>query len=208
MNAPSALITDPMAVFAYIAAALGIVFWASTLPNLKKFFNIIPPIILAYFVPTLSTTFGITPMASPAYDWMRTYLLPIALLLLMITVDLKAIMRLGPMALIMMVTGTVGIIIGGPIALAVFGTWLPEDAWKGFAALAGSWIGGTANMVAMAESVGTPDSLMGPVIVIDTVVGYGWMGLLLFFSAWQSRFDKWNNAKRGGLEDAQRPRTG
>ncbi len=204
MNAPSALITDPMAVFAYIAAALGIVFWASTLPNLKKFFNIIPPIILAYFVPTLSTTFGITPMASPAYDWMRTYLLPIALLLLMITVDLRAIMRLGPMALIMMVTGTVGIIIGGPIALAVFGTWLPEDAWKGFAALAGSWIGGTANMVAMAESVGTPDSLMGPVIVIDTVVGYGWMGLLLFFSAWQSRFDKWNNAKRGGLEDAQR----
>ncbi len=130
MNAPSALITDPMAVFAYIAAALGIVFWASTLPNLKKFFNIIPPIILAYFVPTLSTTFGITPMASPAYDWMRTYLLPIALLLLMITVDLRAIMRLGPMALIMMVTGTVGIIIGGPIALAVFGTWLPEDAWK------------------------------------------------------------------------------
>ena len=203
-EATTALITDPMAVFAYIAAALGIVFWASTLPNLKKFFRIIPPIILAYFVPTISTTIGITPMASPAYDWMRTYLLPIALLLLMITVDLKAIMRLGPVALIMMVTGTVGIIIGGPIALAVFGAWLPEDAWKGFAALAGSWIGGTANMVAMKESVGTPDSLMGPVIVIDTVVGYGWMGLLLFFSAWQARFDKWNNAKRGGLEDAQR----
>ena len=59
-------------------------------------------------------------------------------------------------------------------------------------------------MVAMKESVGTPDSLMGPVIVIDTVVGYGWMGLLLFFSAWQAKFDKWNNAKRGSLEDAQR----
>ncbi len=204
MDNTTALITDPMAVFAYIAAALGIVFWASTLPNLKKFFRVIPPIILAYFVPTLSTTVGITPMASPAYDWMRAYLLPIALLLLMITVDLKAIMRLGPVALIMMLAGTVGIIVGGPIALGVFGAWLPEDAWKGFAALAGSWIGGTANMVAMAESVGTPDSLMGPVIVIDTVVGYGWMGLLLFFSAWQTRFDKWNNADRRGLEDAQR----
>jgi len=204
MDNTTALITDPMAVFAYIAAALGIVFWASTLPNLKKFFRIIPPIILAYFVPTLSTTVGITPMASPAYDWMRAYLLPIALLLLMITVDLRAIMRLGPVALIMMLAGTVGIIVGGPIALGVFGAWLPEDAWKGFAALAGSWIGGTANMVAMAESVGTPDSLMGPVIVIDTVVGYGWMGLLLFFSAWQTRFDKWNNADRRGLEDAQR----
>ena len=203
MNDTSALITDPMAVFAYIAAALGIVFWASTLPNLKKFFRIIPPIILAYFVPTLSTTVGITPMASPAYDWMRAYLLPIALLLLMITVDLKAIIRLGPMALVMMLTGTAGIIVGGPIALAVFGSWLPADAWKGFAALAGSWIGGTANMVAMAESVGTPDSLMGPVIVIDTVVGYGWMGALLFFSAWQGKFDTWNRADRSALESAQ-----
>lgn len=203
-EAPTALITDPMGVFAYLAAALGIVFWASTLPNLRKFFNIIPPIILAYFVPTLSTTFGVTPIASPAYDWMRAYLLPIALLLLMITVDLRAIMRLGPMALIMMVAGTVGIILGGPIALAVFGAWLPEDAWKGFAALAGSWIGGTANMVAMKESVGTPDSLMGPIIVIDTVVGYGWMGVMLFFSGWQTRFDRWNNANRTGLENAER----
>lgn len=53
------------------------------------------------------------------------------------------------MAIIMMLAGTVGIIIGGPIALAVFGQWLPPDAWKGFAALSGSWISGTANLVAM-----------------------------------------------------------
>ncbi len=117
---------------------------------------------------------------------MRAYLLPIDLLLLMITVDLRAIMRLGKMALIMMLAGTAGIIIGGPIALAVFGSWLPPDMWKGFAALAGSWIGGTANMVAMAESVDTPTSLMGPVIVIDTVVGYGWMGVLLLLIASQA----------------------
>jgi uncharacterized membrane protein len=203
MSETTALITDPMGVFAWIAAMLGMVFFLSTLPPLKKFFNIIPPIILAYFIPTLSTAFGILPIASPTYDWMRAYLLPIALLLLMITVDLKAILRLGPMALIMMVTGTVGIILGGPIALAAFGAWLPEEAWKGFAALSGSWIGGTANMVAIAESVGTPDSLMGPVIVIDTVVGYGWMGVLLFLSAWQARFDTWNRADRRGLDAAQ-----
>ena len=165
-DAPTSFLTDPMAVFAWIAAALGTVFYLSTLPRFKKFFNIIPPIILAYFIPTLSTAFGIIPISSPAYGWMRAYLLPIALLLLMITVDLRAILRLGPMALIMMVTGTVGIILGGPIALTVFGAWLPEEAWKGFAALSGSWIGGTANMVAIAESVGTPDSLMGPVIVL------------------------------------------
>ena len=85
--------------------------------------------------------------------------------------------------------GTLGIVLGGPIVYLVFGSLLPEEAWKGLAALSGSWIGGTANMVAIAESVGTPDAVMGPVIVVDTVVGYSWTGVLLFFSGWQ-RFNE------------------
>jgi uncharacterized membrane protein len=159
------------------------------LPRFKRFFEITPPVIYAYFLPTISTTLGIIPQASPAYEWMTRYLLPTALVLLMITVDLKSIVRLGPMALVMVVAGSVGIILGAPIALLLFGGFLPEEAWKAFAALSGSWIGGSANMVAIAESVGTPDSLMGPIIVVDTAVGYGWMGVLLFLSTWQYLFD-------------------
>jgi uncharacterized membrane protein len=104
----------------------------------------------------------------------------------------------------MMLAGTAGIVIGGPIALLVFGGWLPEEAWKGFAALSGSWIGGTANLVAMAESVGTPDSIMGPIIVVDTVVGYGWMGVLLFFSGWQKRIDTRIGADTTTIEETNR----
>ncbi|MBW3554881.1 MAG: DUF819 family protein, partial [Gemmatimonadetes bacterium] len=201
MDPTTALLTDPMAVFAYLAAVLGFIFWLSGIPRLARLFEITPPVIYAYFVPTLSTTFGITPAASPAYDWMIRYLLPVALLLLMITIDLRSVAKLGWMALIMVVAGTLGIVVGGPIALLLFGGWLPEDAWMGFAALSGSWIGGTANMVAIAESVGTPDSLMGPIIVVDTVVGYGWMGVLLFFSAWQQRFDRRTGARTAALEE-------
>jgi uncharacterized membrane protein len=102
----------------------------------------------------------------------------------------------------MMVTGTIGIVIGAPIALLVFGPWLPDDAWMGFAALSGSWIGGTANMLAMAESVGTSDAMMGPIIVVDTVVGYGWMGVLLFLSAFQTRWDTRINAHTEAIEQA------
>ena len=201
-DSTAAFLNDPVGVFGYLATVLGLVFWASRRRRLKRFFSVVPPIILAYFIPTLSTTAGITPMDSAAYAWMRSYLLPVALLLLMISIDLRAILKLGRMALIMMLAGTAGIVLGGPVALLAFGAWLPPDAWKGFAALAGSWIGGTANMVAMAESVGTPDTLMGPVIVVDTVVGYGWMGVLLFLSAWQARFDAWNDAKRDALRAA------
>ncbi len=200
----TALLTDPMAIFAYLAVVLGVVFWLSSIPRLSKLFELTPPVIYAYFIPTISTTVGITPGASPAYDWMVRYLLPVALVLLMITIDLRSVARLGAMALIMVVAGTLGIVIGAPVTMAVFGPFLPPDAWTGLAALSGSWIGGTANMVAIAESVGTPDSLMGPIIVVDTVVGYGWMGVLLFFSGWQHKWDRRIDAHTEALEETNR----
>jgi uncharacterized membrane protein len=204
MEESTALLTDPMAVFAYLAAVLGFIFWLSGMPRLQKVFEITPPVIYAYFIPTLSTTLGITPASSATYDWMIRYLLPVALILLMITIDLKSVAKLGGMALIMVVAGTLGIVVGAPLALLVFGPFLPEGAWMGLAALSGSWIGGTANMVAIAESVGTPDSLMGPVIVVDTVVGYGWMGVLLLFSGWQHRWDRKIDAHTEALEETNR----
>ncbi|HEU5209418.1 MAG TPA: DUF819 family protein [Longimicrobiales bacterium] len=204
MQETTALLNDPMQVFGFLAGVIALVFWLSGIPRLKKLFDVLPPVLFAYFVPTLATTFGITPPTSPAYDWMRAYLLPIALLLLMITFDLRAIMRLGRVALIMMLTGTVGIIIGAPVAFLVFGPFLPENAWQGFAALSGSWIGGSANMVAIAESVGLPPADLGPFIVVDTVVGYGWMAVLLFLSSFQERFDRWNRADRTAIEETNR----
>jgi uncharacterized membrane protein len=198
------LLTEPMAIFAYLAGVLGVVFWLSGVPRLAGFFQVIPPVLFAYFVPTISTALGITPVSSPLYGWMVRFLLPVALLLLMITVDLKSIIKLGPLALAMMVAGTIGVILGGAVSLALFGPLLPELAWTGFAALTGSWIGGTANMVAIAESVGTPESIFGPIIVVDTVVGYGWMGVLLFLSAYQTKFDRRTGARVAAVEETNR----
>lgn len=200
----TALLSDPMAVFAFLAMLVALIFWASGLERLKKTFEVIPPVIYVYFLPMFATTFGITPSSSPAYEWMTSYLLLFALLLLMISIDIKSIMRLGPTALFMVVAGTVGIIVGGPIALLVFKEFLPADAWTGFAALSGSWIGGTANMVAIAESVGTPESAFGPIIVVDTVVGYGWMGVLLVFSGYQALFDRRTGARTAAIEETNR----
>ncbi|UCF20825.1 MAG: DUF819 family protein [Gemmatimonadota bacterium] len=198
------MIREPTALFAYLAALLGAIFWLSNRPRLRPLFRITPPVIYAYFLPTLSTSLGITPMASPVYDWMIRYLLPFCLILLMVTVDLPAITRLGGLALVMMLAGTLGIVVGGPLTLLVLGRWLPADTWMGMAALSGSWIGGAPNMVAIKESVGTPDSVMGPIIVVDTAVGYGWMGVLLFLSAWQARFDRFARADVRALEAVNR----
>jgi uncharacterized membrane protein len=80
------------------------------------------------------------------------------------------------------------------VSLLIFGSFLPEDAWMGLGALSGSWIGGSANMVAVGKSIGTSDDLFGNMIVIDTLVGYGWMGVVIFISGYQKAIDKWNNA--------------
>ena len=198
------LLNDPMAIFAFLAMIVAFVFWISELPRFRKTFEVIPPVIYIYFLPMLATTAGITPASSPAYDWMTRYLLLFALLLLMISIDLRSVAKLGPIALFMVVAGTTGIVIGGPISLMLFKGFLPADAWTGFAALSGSWIGGTANMVAIAESVGTPESAFGPIIVVDTVVGYGWMGVLLVFAGSQARFDRWNNANNSAIEETNK----
>ena len=200
----TALINDPMAVFAFLAAIVALVFWLSDLPRLRGFFEVVPPVIFVYFLPMLATTAGITPQASPLYDWTVPYLLLFALLLLMVSVDVPSILKLGGMALFMVVAGTVGIVIGGPVSLLIFQNWLPADAWTGFAALSGSWIGGTANMVAIAESVGTSPDAMGPVIVVDTVVGYGWMGVLIAMVGLQHRYDKRTRARTAAVEETNR----
>ena len=198
---PQVFFADPMSVFAFLATLVAVIFWLSGVKKFEKFFEYVPPVIFVYFVPMFATTFGLTPATSASYDFTTRYFLPLALFLLMISIDLKSVAKLGPMALFMVTAGTLGIIVGGPIALMLFGGALPDDAWTGFAALSGSWIGGTANMVAIAESVGTPESAFGPIIVVDTVVGYGWMGVLLFFSAWQKRFDSWTRADTKAIEE-------
>jgi len=195
----AALITEPTQVAALLAAVLAAVFALSRLEAFKKLFDIVPPVLWAYFVPMLLTTFGVTPETNGAYEWFGYVLLPLALFLLMITIDLRAIASLGRLALIMLLVGTFGIVIGGPIAYLAVGQFIGDpDAWKGLAALSGSWIGGTANMVAIQESVGLRD--LGPIIVVDTVVGYGWMAILLFLSGYQKQFNDWVGADTSAMD--------
>ena len=198
------VLEEPMAVFTFCAATCGAIFWISGQSWAKGFFRIVPSIALVYYLPTFASTVGFIPSDSAAYDWMRDYLLPFSLFILMITTDVPAVLRIGPRAIAMMLLGTAGVVVGGPITLWLFSPWLPPDAWKGLAALSGSWIGGGGNFAAIKEAVGAPDSIIGPIIIVDTVVAYTWMGVLLFLANYQTVIDRWNNARVDVLEDLNR----
>src|SRR5690606_20152990 len=149
-------------IFGILMILLALIFKtsASQKPFWKKFYNVIPVILLCYFLPSLLNTFNLVDAEkSRLYFVASRYLLPACLVLLTLSVDLKEIIRLGPKALIMFLTATVGIVLGGPLAILIcaainpelVGGAGPEAIWRGMTTIAGSWIGGGANQAAMFE---------------------------------------------------------
>lgn len=209
-GAATALITNDGVVLGLLAAILGAVFWASSLshPWVKRFFTVIPALLLCYFLPSLLTTFGLVdPEKSQLYFIASRFLLPAALVLLTISADLPAVMGLGPKALIMFFTGTLGVMIGGPVALLLT-SWVapdllgagPEAIWRGMATVAGSWIGGSANQAALYEIFEAGPDTFSIWIAVDVVVANIWMAVVLWIAANQVKMDKLFRADTTALD--------
>ena len=169
-NRPPPLVTNDAIVFGLLMGILALVFWTHSLDTRfwNGFYKIFPILLLCYFLPSLLTTFGIVdPSVSALPGGAKKYLLPASLVLLTLSIDLGEVLKLGPKALVMFLTGTVGVILGGPIAILVVATVDPtlvggsgdEAVWRGLSTVAGSWIGGGANQVAMKEIFQPSDDL-------------------------------------------------
>ncbi len=199
------LIQDPVVVLIVLLAFLAILFQASKHAIVGRLFKVVPLLLFAYFVPTLLSNLNVIPLKSTAYSFVTTWFLPASLLLLTLSVDVPGIVRLGPKVLIVFLGATVGIVLGGPLAYLALGWLLPSEfgdqAWKGLAALSGSWIGGGANFVALKESVGASDDIIGVMIIVDVAVANMWMALLLFFAGRERQMDESIGADRNALEE-------
>jgi uncharacterized membrane protein len=193
------MIQDPVSILAYLAAVVGVVFQLGRLEALRPLFDRVPPLVWSYFVPMLSTTAGLLPDESGVYRAMARYLLPASLALMLLSSDIRAVARLGRTALVVMAAGVLGVVIGVVAAYFVFRPWLPDDAWKALGALAGTWIGGSANLLAVGTTLGLAPEMQGVIIVVDTIVGYTWMGVLISLAPHQERFDRWLRADRSRI---------
>jgi uncharacterized membrane protein len=201
------LIQHPTAVLATLLAVLAIIFGLARHPTFGRIFKIVPTLVFCYFVPTLLTTMRVIPVSSPLYTWVKSFVLPASLLLLILALDLPGIIRLGPKAILTLLSGTLAVVIGGPISLLICKGLLPEDAWKGMAALCGSWIGGGANMIALKETVGCSDELLSIIIIVDVFVANIWMGTLLFLASRQEAVDRWIGADATAIHQLERKMT-
>lgn len=205
------LITNDAVVFGLLMATLAAIFITShsSNPFWKRFYRFIPSLLLCYFVPSVFTTLGIiSPDESNLYYMASRYLLPASLVLLTLSIDLKAIMNLGWKAVIMFFAGTFGIVIGGPLALMIIGAINPgivegtgpDEVWRGLSTIAGSWIGGGANQTAMYEVFKPSDTLFSAMITVDIIVANIWMAFILFGAGMSDRVDRWFKADSSAIE--------
>ncbi len=206
------IITNDTIVFGLLMLALGFVFYTSSKKEgfWNKFYKIVPALLMAYLLPAIMNSMGlISDVHSNLYFIASRYLLPASLVLMTLSIDLKSIFNLGPKALIMFFTGTVGIIIGGPLAILIISIFSPEtvggagfDAtWRGLATLAGSWIGGGANQAAMLEIYEYNPKLYGGMVLVDIVVANLLMAGLLIVIGKTEKIDKWLKADTSAIEE-------
>ncbi|WP_266205981.1 DUF819 family protein [Pontibacter kalidii] len=194
------LITNEAVVLGILLVILAAVFHTSSSTNRfwMKFYKVIPSLLLCYFLPALLNTFNIiSGDSSQLYFVASRFFLPASLILLTISIDFKSLRMLGSKAVIMFFAGTLGIILGGPLALFLVGSVFPDvlytgddEVWKGLSTIAGSWIGGGANQAAMLEVFGASKEAFGQMIAVDVLVANVWMGFLLYWSQKPEKIDK------------------
>ena len=196
----TSLFTNDAIVFGILISILAFVFTTSNSesPFWKKFYKFIPTLLLCYFIPSIFNSLGIiSGEESNLYFVASRYLLPTSLVLLTISIDLPEIKKLGPKAIIMFLTATAGIILGGPLAILIVSAFAPDvvggvgpDAvWRGLTTVAGSWIGGGANQAAMKEIFNVSDTLFSSMIAVDVIVANIWMAFLLYGAGINERID-------------------
>lgn len=197
---------------------LGLVFRTSqsSQPTIKGFYKFVPMLLMCYFLPSLLTLGKIVdPSQSALYSVASRYLLPASLILLTLSVDLREIVRLGPKALVMFLTGTCGVILGGPLAILMVRPFAPElvggdgpDAvWRGMTTVAGSWIGGGANQVAMREIFQPSDALFSVMVTIDILVAEFWMMFLLLGIGKATTIDRMFGADASSIDRLEQKMT-
>ena len=228
-NAP--FITDDTIVFGLLMLLLAFVFYTSNTKSgfWKKFYVVFPSLLMCYLLPSIfsslniispewseiSETGEVITKKSSIYFVASRYLLPAALVLMTLSIDLKAMFKLGPKALIMFFTGTIGVIIGAPLAVLIVSIFSPEtvggagfDAvWRGLSTVAGSWIGGGANQAAMLEVFKYNQEKYGAMVLVDIVVANIWMAVLLFGIGKKDKIDKWLKADNSSIDELKNKMT-
>ncbi len=189
---PEALISSSGGVIAVLCAVAAFWFFVEQTTE-WKFFQYVPPLLFIYATPVFLNNLDVIPASSEVYSGLSRFALPVFIVLMLIKVDVPAAIKIMGKGVLVMLMGTTGVVVGAVVSYVIVHRWLAPDAWTGFGALAGSWIGGTGNMAATSEMLGTSPEQFGLAVLADNVVYIVWLPILLASKNFADRFNKWAN---------------
>ena len=190
MEPATDMISSPLGVLAVLSFVAAFFFYLQQSTR-ARLFDYLPPLLFIYATPVFLNNFDVIPSESPVYGGLSSYLLPAFIVLMLIRVNVPAVVRVMGKGVLVMLMGTAGVMVGAVVAYLLVHPFLSDDAWKGYGALAGSWIGGTANMAATAEMLGTSEEQFGLAVIADNVIYVVWLPLLLMSRDFADRFNAW-----------------
>ena len=193
------IFTDLIGIMAVILMVPVVFLWLER-KTAWKIFNYLPAIIWIFLTPIFLSNFGLIPRASPVYDTFKSFAVPLFIVLMLLDINIREAMKVAWRGAIVLVIGSVGVVVGAVVAFVLFRSGLPENAWSGFGALAGSWIGGTGNLAAVAESLSTPSELVGIVVIVDNFVYLAYFPLILVCKRWAKPFNRWTGVSQAQLD--------
>ncbi len=208
------MIKNDAAVLGLLFVILALVFHTASLPNrlFKRFYTYVPPLLLCYFLPGLLNSVGVISGAkSNLYPVVSQYILPACLVFFTLGMDVRALVQLGGKAVLVFLAGTLGVMLGGPLALWTVQHLAPNSVggagadatWRGLATIAGSWIGGGANQTALKEVFRPSDRLFSQVVAVDVLTAELWMAVLIYGAGHAVRIDRFFNADASDIEQVR-----
>jgi uncharacterized membrane protein len=196
------MITDGFTYLAVIVFFAGVVVWAEKVFK-GTLFNYIPAVVIIYFGTMLLSTGGVwekTDDVNLYYQLTKKNLLPVMIFLMLLRCDVRKIVALGPRMLLGFFTASLSIVLGFVVVYGCLKGMYEPDTWKSFAALSGSWMGGTGNMVAVQEALHVPGGKMGYVLLMDSIDYAVWVMALLALIPFAPLFNTWTKSDTSVLD--------
>jgi uncharacterized membrane protein len=193
------IFTDPVGVMAVILMIPVFFLWLERKTKWKVF-DFLPAIIWIFLTPIFLSNLGVIPRSTPIYTTFKSFAVPLFIVLMLLDINIREALRVAWRGAVVLVLGSFGIVIGAAVSFYAFRFGLPEDAWSGFGALAGSWIGGTGNLAAVAESLSTPDEFVGVVVVVDNFVYLAYFPIILTSKRWASWFNRFSRVSQEQID--------
>ena len=169
-----------------------------------RIFDFLPAIIWIFLTPIFLSNLNIIPRSSPVYDTFRSFAVPLFIVLMLLDINIRQSLKVAWRGAAVMVLGAIGIVVGAVFSFYLFRDELPPDTWRGYGALAGSWIGGTGNLAAVAESLDTPGEMVGIVVLVDNFVYLVYFPIILVSKRWASWFNRFTGVSQAQIDQIAR----